>query len=133
MITASGVSNKPRAVHNTLGECRDAKAVPPLLGMLERNAVETEVEAAVLGALYGHYSRGGAEARALVDNQIGLIVAVLKRGKDDSGPSLSAVGILNLSSKPEAKEGLRWAAASHPKEWIRELAKRSLGEFRASP
>lgn len=132
-MLADPVGKVRAAAANTLGECRDAKAVPPLLGLLERDAVEPEVEAAVLGALRGQYGRGGAEARALVDNKIGLIVAALKRGKDDSGPSLSAVGILNLSSKPEAKEGLRWAAASHPKEWIRELAKRSLGEIRAYP
>lgn len=112
----------------TLGECRNSKVVPPLLGLLERQSANSDVEREVLRGLYRHSRKGGAEARALIDKDIHLVVAVLRRGDptDMHGLAFTAVEILNMSNTAEAKAALQWAAESHPDEETRTYAKRLL-------
>lgn len=111
-----------------LGECRRSALVPPLLAKLKTNGKDDPMNLSLLRALYCHYSKGDADARAPIDAEIGFVAAALTNGGpgDMFGPSFHAVGILSLSPDSVAREALKWASRSHPNAEIRAYAQRCL-------
>lgn len=115
-----------------LGECRNPELVPPLIAALKKEPLDGKMKQSIFNALYCHYSKGRgrekSKERKLIDKEIDLIVDTLKAGgpNDRFGPSFQAVGILRLSTRPQAKEALKWAAKSHPNKEIRAYAQRAM-------
>lgn len=122
------VADVRAAAAQELGECRNSDLVPPLLAALKKEPETREMKLRTLQALYCHYSKGDARAKELIDKDIQLVVDAVRTGgaNDSVGPAFPAVGILDLSATPEAREALKWAAESHPNQEIRDYAKRCL-------
>ena len=117
------------AAANALGEAENRDAIAPLLAAIKPGSLDRELQIRALDAIYKHYQRG-AEATALIDPHIDVIIESLK--KDDStesfGPAFRAMGTLSICKLPAATDALKWAAESHPSQEVRGYAQRSLAD-----
>jgi hypothetical protein len=115
-----------------LGRCGDSPVAAShvakvLLAALKKEPHGSNLERALLEALY--QKSGRSEAIGLIDNNIDLVIAALKRGGPNDwfgSSSCYALEILSRSNNPEAKAALTWAAWSHPNAFIRGEGRRYL-------
>ncbi len=115
-----------------LGECIRPDLVATLLSTVKKPGQDKATLRAAFGSLYCQYSKGKSEGRRLVEAELQIVIdAVKNRDANDSyGSAFQCVGILDLCTKPEAKEALRWASKNHPNAEIRGYAERSLSRPR---
>ncbi len=115
-----------------LGECIRPDLVAPLLSTVKKPGQDKATLRAAFGSLYCQYSKGKSEGRKLVEAELQIIIDAVKNSDahDCYGPAFQCVGILDLCTKPEAKEALRWASKNHPNAEIRNYAERSLSRPR---
>lgn len=115
-----------------LGECIRADLVPPLLAVIKKPGQDAATLRAAFQSLYCQYSKGKSEGRTLIDVDIQVIIDAVKSSdaSESYGPAFHSIGILDLCTKAEAKETLRWAAQLHPNTEIRGYAAHSLSRPR---
>jgi HEAT repeat protein len=116
------------AAAHALGESRNSAAVEPLVGVLQREAIGPGTEDWTLKALALLYTRAGPEARRVIEFNLDLIIASLKRGQWHA--SWGAAEILGSAKTPQAIAALEWAAEEHPLPGVRDLAAHLLGRVR---
>lgn len=102
----------------------ELKKGKPLLAALKKAPRRSRLKARIIQALSSHYSRGEAEIKELIDQDIVLVISALESGRatESFGPSFYAVGLLRISAEAEAREALERAAQSHPNTRIRSYA-----------
>lgn len=115
-----------------LGECIRPELIAPLIATVKRPGQDDATMRAAFQALSCQYSKGKSASRELVEAELQIVIDAVKNGKanDSYGPAFQCLGILDLCTKPEAKEALLWASKFHPNAEIRDYAERSLSRPR---